>query len=184
MIKNLYKSTFFNASRNLIPFTITKLILVFIDFIGLYKFQILRASLLRNTGAKLGRGTKICGGGFISCPKSLKFGEDVWLSVKYEIHVREGCQLEIGDNTAIAPNLVVLSDTHEIGSADKRAGAGIHKSVSIGKGVWVGANVTILPGISIGNGAVVSAGSVVTENIPDNVLAAGVPAKIKRELDV
>jgi acetyltransferase-like isoleucine patch superfamily enzyme len=53
----------------------------------------------------------------------------------------------------------------------------------IGRNAWVGVNVTILPGVTIGEGAIVAAGSVVTHDIPAWTLAAGVPAKIKKELE-
>ena len=43
--------------------------------------------------------------------------------------------------------------------------------------------MTILPGVSIGSNVVVAAGSVVTKDIPDNSLVAGVPARIIRELE-
>lgn len=42
----------------------------------------------------------------------------------------------------------------------------------------------ILPGVKIGNNVVVAAGAVVTQDIPDNVLVAGVPAKIKKKLEL
>ncbi|REK69627.1 antibiotic acetyltransferase [Paenibacillus paeoniae] len=50
--------------------------------------------------------------------------------------------------------------------------------VIIGNDVWVGANVIILPSVTIGNGAVIAAGAVVTKNVPDYAVVAGVPAKI------
>lgn len=49
---------------------------------------------------------------------------------------------------------------------------------SIGNDVWFGANSIVLPNISIGNGAVVGAGSVVTKDVPDFAIVAGIPAKI------
>lgn len=52
------------------------------------------------------------------------------------------------------------------------------KGISIGHDVWIGQNTIILPGVVIGNGVTVAAGSVVTKNIPDYCVVAGVPAKI------
>jgi len=43
--------------------------------------------------------------------------------------------------------------------------------------------VSVMPGVTIGDGSVVGAGSVVTKDIPENVLAAGVPCKVIREID-
>lgn len=53
-----------------------------------------------------------------------------------------------------------------------------YKKVIIKNDVWIGANCTIMPGIKIGNGAIIGAGSVVTKDVPDYAIVAGVPAKI------
>jgi len=54
----------------------------------------------------------------------------------------------------------------------------------IGRNAWVGVNVTILPGITVGEGAIIAAGAVVTKDIPPRTLAAGVPARIIKQLDI
>lgn len=54
--------------------------------------------------------------------------------------------------------------------------------VIIEDNVWLGTRVIVLPGVTIGEGSVIGAGSVVTRNIPARVLAAGVPARVIREL--
>ena len=60
----------------------------------------------------------------------------------------------------------------------------VHKEIIIGDNVWIGANAVILPGVKIGNGVVVAAGSVVNCDVPDNVMVAGVPARIKKQLKI
>jgi acetyltransferase-like isoleucine patch superfamily enzyme len=55
-------------------------------------------------------------------------------------------------------------------------------AVSIGNGAWVGARVTILAGVTIGEYAVIGAGAVVTRDVPPRCLAAGVPAKVLKQL--
>ncbi len=59
--------------------------------------------------------------------------------------------------------------------------AAIAGDVSIDDFSTVGANATILPGLSVGRDAIVGAGAVVTKDVPDNVVVAGVPAKILRQ---
>lgn len=54
--------------------------------------------------------------------------------------------------------------------------------VNIGDNCWIGANVTICPGVTIGKNTVIGAESVVTKNILENVIAAGNPFKIIREI--
>lgn len=56
------------------------------------------------------------------------------------------------------------------------------KEVLIKKGSWIGANSILLPGVTIGKNSVIGAGSVVTKSIPDNVVAAGTPAKIIKKI--
>ena len=54
--------------------------------------------------------------------------------------------------------------------------------IRIGNNVWVGGNVTINPGVTIGDNVIIGSGSVVTKDIPANVIAAGVPCKVLREI--
>jgi len=56
--------------------------------------------------------------------------------------------------------------------------------VIIGNNVWLGRNVAVMPGVSIGNGSVIGANSVVTKDIPPNSFAAGVPARVVRDLKI
>lgn len=53
-----------------------------------------------------------------------------------------------------------------------------YQKVIIKNDVWIGANSVIMPGVTIGNGAIIGAGAVVTKNVPDYAIVAGVPAKI------
>lgn len=54
--------------------------------------------------------------------------------------------------------------------------------VVIRRGAWLGQNVVVLPGVTIGRGAVIGANSVVRDDVPDHTVAAGVPARVIREL--
>ena len=57
------------------------------------------------------------------------------------------------------------------------------KPVTICDNVWLGGNVVVNPGVTIGQGSVIGAGSVVTNDIPANVIAAGNPCKVIREIN-
>ena len=54
--------------------------------------------------------------------------------------------------------------------------------VTIGDNVWIGAQACILPGVTIGDNTVIAGGSVVTKDIPANVIAAGNPCRVIREI--
>jgi maltose O-acetyltransferase len=90
--------------------------------------------------------------------------------------------VKIGKNIDIAPRCTIITGTHEIGDSTHRAGRGKSERIIIGDGTWVGANSTILGGVCIGQGCVIAAGSLIHENIDDNRLVAGVPAKTIRKL--
>ncbi|WP_221585413.1 DapH/DapD/GlmU-related protein [Microbacterium sp. G2-8] len=105
-------------------------------------------------------------------------GDDVFIN--RDAYIRP--QTTIGDRVNIGPFVRVVTDTHDIGPHDKRAGAVRHDAITIGDGSWIGASATILGGVTIGAGSIVAAGSIVTSDVPDDVVVAGVPAKVVKKL--
>ena len=81
-----------------------------------------------------------------------------------------------------APNVVISTTGHPIHPSFRDKGAQFSLPVTIGDHVWIGSNVTIMPGVTIGENSVIGAGSVVTRDIPDNVVASGVPCRVMREI--
>lgn len=57
------------------------------------------------------------------------------------------------------------------------------KPVTVGDNVLIGANAVIIEGTTVGNGAVIAAGAVVTQDVPENAVVAGVPARIIKMKD-
>lgn len=53
-----------------------------------------------------------------------------------------------------------------------------YQKVIIKNDVWIGANSVIMPGVTIGNGVIIGAGAIVTKDVPDYAIVAGVPAEI------
>lgn len=54
--------------------------------------------------------------------------------------------------------------------------------ITIGEDCWLGGGVIVCPGVTIGNRCIIAAGSVVTKDIPDDSMAAGSPAVVKKKL--
>jgi len=109
------------------------------------------------------------------------------LIIDDDTHFQPRCQINaykanirIGRHVEIAPNCALYSYNHsvetgkDIGSQPITSKGGI----TIGDDVWLGVGVIVLDGVTIGNGSIIGAGSVVTTDIPENVIAAGIPAKI------
>lgn len=113
-------------------------------------------------------------------------GHDIHLD--RDVHIGVDSLIEspchIGPGSTLAPRVVVLAYTHEIGPSDDRAvDPPVVSAVQIGRGCWIGAAATILPGVCIGDGVVIAAGAVVTTDCLDDGLYAGVPARRIRDLD-
>ena len=88
----------------------------------------------------------------------------------------------IGDRVMFGPNVTIATANHPINSELRKKGLQYNKDVHIGENTWIAANVVIVPGIQIGKNVVIGAGSVVTNDIPDNVVAVGNPCRILREI--
>lgn len=90
--------------------------------------------------------------------------------------------IEIGDNVMIASRVYISdADWHDI--YNRLETPGPRAAVRIGDNAWIGYGSIICKGAQIGENSVIGAGSVVTGAIPANVVAAGNPAKVIRELD-
>lgn len=96
--------------------------------------------------------------------------------------ITDGAKVTFGDNVFVAPNCCFTTAEHSIDPEQRKAGIEIAKPITIGNNVWIGAGSTILAGVTIGDNTVIGAGSVVKNSIPANVVAVGVPCKVKREI--
>ena len=94
----------------------------------------------------------------------------------------DGGGIEIGDNVLFGPRVGIYTSNHATDAWERVHGACYAKPVKIGNNVWIGAGVHINQGVTIGDNTIIGSGSVVTKNIPSNVVAAGVPCKVIREI--
>lgn len=88
--------------------------------------------------------------------------------------------IQIGNEVIFGPDVKIFSENHNYADPTQtiKAQGVSRKGVIIGDNCWIGAGVTILDGVNIGNGCVIAAGSVVSRSIPENAIAAGIPAKV------
>ncbi len=89
----------------------------------------------------------------------------------------------IGEDVFIGPKCALACAGHPIHSEQRHTEPlTSSKPIHIGNNVWLGASVTIVGGVTIGDGSVIAAGAVVTKNIPEGVIAGGVPCKVIRPI--
>ena len=90
----------------------------------------------------------------------------------------------IGSHVNLAQGITVTALNHNFEDTNKRIDEqGISTNpVIIEDDIWIGANAVILPGVTIGHHSVVAAVAVVTKDVPPHSLAAGVPAKIMKQI--
>lgn len=113
--------------------------------------------------------------------KNIHVGKD--FLANYNVTILDVAPVRIGDYCMIGPNTLITTVNHPLSPKGRRARLSQVKPVTIGNDVWIGGNCTLLPGVTIGNNVIVAAGSVVTKDIPDNCVVAGVPAKKIKELE-
>lgn len=92
------------------------------------------------------------------------------------------CPITIGDNCMLAPNVQLYTAYHPLDPVERNSGYENGAPITIGNNVWIGGGSVILPGVTLGDNVVVGAGSVVTKSFPDNVVIAGNPARIIKQL--
>lgn len=106
-------------------------------------------------------------------------GDDCLMSPGSRISASD--EIILGDGVMLANGAYVTdSDWHGIYDRMARDEA---KPVHIGNNVWLGDGSTVLKGVTIGDNSVVAARAVVTRDVPANVVVAGSPAKVVKELD-
>lgn len=104
-----------------------------------------------------------------------------------EVFINFGCTfldqggITIEDGVFIGPEAKILTEGHPEQPARRHTLQ--TEPVVIRRKAWIGAGAIILPGVTVGENAIVAAGAVVTKDVPDNTIAAGVPAKILRNIN-
>ena len=110
-----------------------------------------------------------------------KFGSGCF--VNHGCYFMDGGTISIGNNVFIGPFCGFYTASHPLDYKTRNKGLERALPIIIGDNCWFGANVTVLQGVTIGNGCVIAAGSVVTKDVPDNAMIAGVPAAVKKIIE-
>lgn len=160
--------------------------------------RVLMRALCKRAGNDLQLGPNVV----FKHPETMEFGDCVFVGAQAMIQGRFDGTCKIGNHVWIGPQAyfdardLVLEDYVGWGPGAKVLGS-VHtgvphtdpiittslviKPVTVGFGADIGTNATILPGVHIGAQAIVGAGAVVTHDVPDYAIVAGVPARLIRD---
>ena len=138
----------------------------------------LRYLLIKTLAIDIGNNVSIHPGVFLLNPEKLVIGDNV--SIHPLCYIDASGEIVIGNDVSIAHGVTILSTSHgytqlDIPIKDQKITA---SKTTISDDIWIGAKATILNGTNIGNGSVIAASAVVTTDVPQNSVVAGVPSKV------
>lgn len=142
--------------------------------------EVRRTEVLRELLYSIGEGV------FFEPTFRCEFGFNITIGnnfyANFDCVMLDGGGIEIGDNVLFGPKVGIYTSNHALDAQERVKGGCYAKKVTIGNNVWVGAGVHINQGVTIGDNTVIGSGSVITKDIPANVIAAGVPCRVIREI--
>ena len=144
-----------------------------LHYAGLIPCQTIRFSIYRSFGLKLGKDSVIYAGCEVRRPKGIRIGAGSSIGHRCILDGRSG--LTIGNSVNMSTGAWIWTLQHDLNSPDFRIEG---TPVVINDYVWLGGRTIILPGVTVGRGAVVASGAVVTKDVPEYAIVAGIPARI------
>lgn len=144
--------------------------------ISLFPSSRIRKFYYRLCGARIGKRVVFHFKTEMRSPAKLTVGDGTIIGDNAILDARSG--LTMGKNVNLSSNVSIYTLQHNhrspVFSCDF---SGRKMNVNIGDRAWLGSNVVVLPGVTIGEGAVICAGSVVTKDVAEFDVVAGIPAK-------
>jgi acetyltransferase-like isoleucine patch superfamily enzyme len=137
-----------------------------------------------NHGIDIGQGVFLGRGTILSCKDGdIVLGDHTNLGFHCEVF--SGSRVTVGRHGLFAAYVYLVGGGHEFERADVAVieQARSSKGITLGDNVWLGTGAKVLDGVRLGSNVVVGANGVVTSDLPDGAVAAGVPARILRTRD-
>lgn len=114
------------------------------------------------------------------------YGSNIYIGenffANYGCVILDVCRVDIGNNVMLAPGTGLFTAAHPIDPDVRISGLEYGRPIKICDNVWLGAGTKVNPGVTVGKNSVVGSGSVVTKDVPENVVAAGNPCRVIREI--
>lgn len=142
-----------------------------------------QAAMLKDMFAEIGEGCYITPPFYANWGgRHVHFGKGIYCN--FGVTFVDDTHIYVGDYTEFGPNVTVATAGHPI-LPELRGARPLQYNVpvKIGKNCWIGAGAVLVPGVTVGDNTVIGAGSVVVKDIPSNVVAAGNPCKVLREIN-
>jgi maltose O-acetyltransferase len=140
----------------------------------------LRAELLRELLGAVGGDVVVRPPFYCDYGSHIEIGDGTF--VNFGCVMLDVAPIRIGAACQIATGVHIVTATHPVDPEPRRLGWESAEPIVLGDNVWLGSAVVVCPGVTIGEDTVVGAGAVVTRDLPAGVVAAGVPAKVLREI--
>jgi len=124
-----------------------------------------------------------CGKRF-TCARRVTFLHPHGLTIGANVYFATGGWIEglggvtIGDDVMFSPYVVITSSAHCFLNGSVAEGGSRTAPVSVGRGSWVASHAVLAAGARVGEGCLIGANAVVTREVPDHMMAGGVPAKV------
>lgn len=131
-----------------------------------------RTGRLMGQLGSMGQGSNLMWGVKIRCPQNVHLGAHVVIGQDSYLMGEGG--ITIGDYGLLA-NHTIITTAYDFADSDARP-------IVLGENVWTGSRAIILPGVTIGDNAIIGAGAVVSEDVPANKIALGVPARVSGDV--
>jgi acetyltransferase-like isoleucine patch superfamily enzyme len=136
-----------------------------------------------NAGIVIGNEVMLARQVVLGCKNGdIRVGDGVGIGAYSIVHAIGSSGVTVGNNAVIGAYTYLVGGSHyhyertDIPIAQQ--GLDLKGGIRIGDNVWLGARVTVLDGVTVGRDAIVGAGAVVTKDVPDYAIVAGVPARV------
>ena len=111
---------------------------------------------------------------------NIEIGEN--FGANHNLLILDSAKVTFGTNVMIGQNCSFITTKHPTEANIRKQGIQWAKPITIKDNVWICTNVTVLAGVTIGENSIIGAGSIVTNDIPANSFAVGIPCKVKKSL--